>query len=60
MFIIHTGGNNSKATVSALEKAKTKVLKKLSVQHLVSHVLPVVISLKHILEEFKSGLQVIY
>ena len=35
-----------------------QVLKKLSRQHLVSHVLPVVMSLKHLLEQRKSPLQV--
>jgi hypothetical protein len=38
-------------------RAKSKVLQKLSTQHLVSHTLPVVISLKHVLEGTKSPLQ---
>jgi hypothetical protein len=42
---------------SALHKAKTKVLKKLSVQHLVDHMLPVVSSLKHYLECKRSPVQ---
>ena len=41
----------------ALHKAKTKVLKKLSVQHLVDHMLPVVSSLKHYLECKRSPVQ---
>jgi hypothetical protein len=41
----------------ALHKAKTKVLKKLSVQHLVEHMLPVVSSLKHYLECKRSPVQ---
>lgn len=48
------GGNNAKA---AFVRAKSKVLKKLSTQHLVSHTLPVIISLKHVLEATKSPLQ---
>ena len=43
---------------AAFAKAKSKVLQKLSTQHLVSHTLPVVISLKHTLEASKSVLQV--
>ena len=42
---------------TALHKAKTKVLKKLSVQHLVDHMLPVVSSLKHYLECKRSPVQ---
>lgn len=49
------GGNNAKA---AFVRAKSKVLKKLSTQHLISHTLPVIISLKHVLEASKSPLQV--
>lgn len=41
----------------ALAAAKSKILKSLSSQHLVSHLLPVVMSLKHCLEQFKSPLQ---
>lgn len=48
-------GANPKA---AFVRAKSKVLQKLSTQHLVSHTLPVVISLKHTLEATKSSLQV--
>jgi hypothetical protein len=44
---------------AAFVRAKSKVLQKLSTQHLVSHTLPVVISLKHVLETTKSSLQVI-
>ena len=50
-----TEGTNPK---TAFVRAKCKVLQKLSTQHLVSHTLPVVISLKHILETTKSPLQV--
>ena len=46
------------AATAAMQKAKTRVLKKLSLQHLVSHILPVVTSLKHSLEACKSPLQV--
>eukprot|EP01041_Mallomonas_annulata_P002902 gene2902-5693_t len=42
---------------SLLAKAKAKVLKKLSLQHLVGHILPVVCSLKHALEAHRSSLQ---
>jgi len=49
------GGANPKA---AFVRAKSKVLQKLSTQHLISHTLPVVISLKHTLEATKSSLQV--
>jgi hypothetical protein len=42
---------------AAVAKAKSQVLKKLSKQHLVSHLLPVVASLKHTLESFKSPIQ---
>lgn len=48
-------GGNPKA---AFVRAKSKVLQKLSTQHLISHTLPVVISLKHSLEATKSSLQV--
>ena len=49
-----TATNNTK---TAFIRAKTKILQKLSTQHLVSHTLPVVISLKHCLETTKSSLQ---
>lgn len=49
-----TTTNNTK---TAFIRAKTKILQKLSTQHLVSHTLPVVISLKHCLETTKSSLQ---
>lgn len=42
---------------AAFARAKSKVLQKLSTQHLISHTLPVVISLKHALEIAKSPLQ---
>lgn len=42
---------------AAVAKAKSIVLKKLSRQHLVGHVLPVVMSLKHMLESSRSPLQ---
>jgi hypothetical protein len=44
-------------TKTALHNAKTKVLKKLSVMHLIEHLLPVVCSLKHVLESCKSPVQ---
>jgi len=37
------------AAAAALQRAKTKALKKLSLQHLVGHVLPVVSALKKVL-----------
>jgi hypothetical protein len=42
---------------AAVAKARSLVLKKLSKQHLVSHVMPVIISLKHSLEKNNSPLQ---
>jgi hypothetical protein len=51
---VNGGAANPKA---AFVRAKSKVLQKLSTQHLVSHTLPVVISLKHVLEGTKSPLQ---
>jgi hypothetical protein len=45
------------STSVAVAKAKTKVLVKISRQHLVSHVLPVVMSLKSALESVRSPLQ---
>lgn len=45
------------STSVAVAKAKTKVLIKISRQHLVSHVLPVVMSLKSALESVRSPLQ---
>jgi hypothetical protein len=47
-----------KSGKAAVAKAKSIVLKKLSRQHLVGHVLPVIMSLKHALESVKSPLQV--
>ena len=44
-------------TAAALDHAKTTVLKKLSVQHLVGHILPVVTALKKALEGANSRLQ---
>ena len=53
-----TAGANAANPKAAFARAKSKVLQKLSTQHLVSHTLPVVISLKHTLEASKSALQV--
>lgn len=53
-----TGAGSAAANPkAAFVRAKSKVLQKLSTQHLVSHTLPVVISLKHVLESGKSPLQ---
>eukprot|EP01032_Pedospumella_encystans_P013832 gene13832-15908_t len=52
-----TAGSNAANPKAAFARAKSKVLQKLSTQHLVSHTLPVVISLKHTLEASKSALQ---
>jgi condensin-2 complex subunit D3 len=46
-----------KAAVAAAGMSKIKVLAALSNQHLVNHVLPVIVSLKHCLEAAKSPLQ---
>jgi condensin-2 complex subunit D3 len=54
---VDTETDIANAARSALHKAKTKVLKKLSVQHLVDHMLPVVSSLKHYLECKRSPVQ---
>ena len=43
---------------AAIIQVKTKILKQLSSQHMVGHLLPVVVSLKHCLEARKSPLQV--
>ncbi len=53
-----TAVSNAANPKAAFARAKSKVLQKLSTQHLVSHTLPVVISLKHTLEASKSALQV--
>eukprot|EP01038_Epipyxis_sp_PR26KG_P004398 gene4398-6220_t len=55
MLLDPTAENGSKA--SALANAKSKVLKKLSSQHLINHMLPVILSLKHTLEGIRSPLQ---
>ena len=55
-----TAGANAANPKAAFARAKSKVLQKLSTQHLVSHTLPVVISLKHTLEASKSALQVCF
>jgi hypothetical protein len=44
-----TTGTAGAAAAAALQRAKTKALKKLSLQHLVGHVLPVVSALKKVL-----------
>ena len=49
--------SSATATAAALDQAKTTVLKKLSVQHLVGHILPVVTALKRALEGANSRLQ---
>jgi hypothetical protein len=54
------GGAVASNPKAAFVRAKSKVLQKLSTQHLVSHTLPVVISLKHVLETTKSSLQVLH
>ena len=52
------GGNAAKQTAKlAMIQAKSKILKSLSSQHMVEHMLPVVVSLKHCLEAAKSPLQ---
>jgi hypothetical protein len=42
---------------AAMQNAKIKVLKKLSVQHMIEHILPAVASLKHVLERHRSLVQ---
>ena len=42
---------------NAIAKAKTKVLVKISKQHLISHILPIIMSLKSGLESSRSSLQ---
>lgn len=49
--------DHGESVKQALQDAKLKVMKKLSVQHMVDHVLPVIASLKHILERCRSSLQ---
>lgn len=49
--------NAMAAAKAAFTSAKNKVLKKLSLQHLIDHILPVVFSLKHALENVRSPLQ---
>ena len=55
----HEGGKASgKGGVAAVMiQAKCKILKKLSSHHMVEHLLPVIVSLKHCLEQWKSPLQ---
>lgn len=50
-------GSTNDTTRIALNNAKTKVLKKISVMHMIEHMLPVVTSLKHTLESIKSPVQ---
>lgn len=50
-------GDQSESQQQVIQNAKIKVLKKLSVQHMIEHVLPVVSSLKHSLERCRSQLQ---
>jgi hypothetical protein len=42
---------------SSFQRAKSKVLKKLSLQHLIDHMLPLISSLKHLLEAIQSPAQ---
>jgi hypothetical protein len=42
---------------AAIQNAKTKVIKKLSKQHMIDQVLPIICSLKHTLEASRSSLQ---
>jgi hypothetical protein len=53
------GGTESsqEALKSSFQKAKSKVLKKLSLQHLIDHMLPLISSLKHLLEAVQSPAQ---
>lgn len=51
------GAQDKKGRAAGLAGAKSKVLKSLSKQHLVAHTLPVVASLKHVLEAARSPLQ---
>lgn len=51
------GGAQDKRGAAGLAGAKSKVLKSLSKQHLVAHTLPVVASLKHVLEAARSPQQ---
>ena len=48
---------NSDEHSNAIAKAKTKVLVKISKQHLISHILPIIMSLKSGLESTRSSLQ---
>lgn len=54
---IAVDGETFENASQAMQSAKIKVLKKLSVQHMIEHVLPVVSSLKHSLERCRSQLQ---
>jgi len=54
---VESGGVSANVAAVAATRAKTKVLKTISRQHLVNHVLPVIVSLKHTLETIKSPLQ---
>lgn len=47
-----------KSAKSAIAVAKAKILKTVSKQHLVDHILPVLSSLKHVLEAARSSAQV--
>lgn len=49
--------NNHAAVHQLMNKAKSKVLKQVAKQHMVDTILPVLATLKHLLEEFKSPLQ---
>lgn len=51
-------GGAKKSAKSAIAVAKAKILKTVSKQHLVDHILPVLSSLKHVLEAARSSAQV--
>lgn len=52
-----TSGTAVSSKENAINKAKSKVLRVLSKQHMMNHILPVVMSLKHTLESMRSPLQ---
>jgi hypothetical protein len=56
----HASGVADGSSKEAVAKAKIKVLKVLSKQHMINHILPVAMSLKHTLESQRSSLQVLY
>ena len=50
-------GQGQGQLTSLMKKAKNKVLKQVSKQHMVDTILPVLATLKHVLEEYRSPLQ---